>query len=176
MSLTRLAGFKNCDPNPGDGSQIMASWFEGTAACDIRQAAPPGAPLSFIRSLRQITKTATTLPPLPGMEAPPGIAQPAVEEKPISAYERMDNTLSRDSYSSHVLSKHGILERFLSESAVLDISMSPDGSLTACVRSADGFKRTVICRQNGSTSQRVTSSDGRELVRFASDGKVYLQI
>lgn len=113
--------------------------------------------------------------PCPGWKLHP-CAQPVEEQKSVSLYERMENTLSQDSYSSHVLAKHGILARFLSESAVLDISMAPDGSLTACVRSADGFKRTVICRPNGTTSQRVTNSDGRELVRFASDGKVYLQI
>lgn len=151
----------------------MESWFEGTAVCDIQSAAPAGTAINIVKSLRHIANASCSLPPLPGIET-----APAPQETPhaMSAYDRMDNTLSRESYSSHVLAKHGILEKFLSDSAVLDIAMAPDGSLTASVRSEDGYRRTVICRPNGSVSQRVTSNDGRELVRFASDGKVYLQI
>lgn len=171
MSLSSLVGMKQSSPT--NRTPMMESWFEGTAVCDIKAAAPEGTAVNMVKSIRHISRSgSSSLPPMPGIETSPAQAEP----QPMSAYERMENTLSPHSYSSTVLAKHGILDKFLSDKAILDIAMAPDGSLTACVRSPDGYRRTVICRQNGQISQRVTSNDGRELVRFASDGKVYLQI
>jgi hypothetical protein len=192
MSLTTLAGFKHAAQTTR--TQIMDSWFNGSAACPIRVpviaqaaaiavAAPTGkatAPFtkpveaertpdgsfSIVTSLRQITAVGACAPAMP--TAP--VVHP-IDPAPFSPYERMDYTLSPLSNSSQFLAEHGILDKFTAEEAVMDMALSPEGFLSASIRSQDGYRRTVICRPNGTIAQRVTSPDGKELVRFASDGK-----
>lgn len=198
MSLTTLVGFKHATPT--NRTQIMESWFNGNAACPIRvptmtqavAAAPvatsagssvkplakpverettPDGSYSIVNSLRQITRGGASAPAMP--TAP--VIHP-IDPAPASPYERMEYTLSPLSNSSQFLAEHGILEKFTSEQAVMDMALSPEGFLAASIRSADGYRRTVICRPNGSIAQRVTGPDGKELVRFASDGKAFLKI
>lgn len=99
----------------------------------------------------------------------------AKANKDSSPLSRIYDILDVHSASSRWLEQRGYLEAFKSPDCTLDLSFGMMGQASkvgAVVTAPDGSKRTVIACEGGSTFQRLTGSDGRELVKFLSSGQI----
>lgn len=129
------------------------------------QADKPSAVPGLPRSASQETaKPITDATP----KAPAAIVAPA--EK-LSPYQQLNQILEPDSQSSRWLAHHGLLDKFTAHDCYVDISMAADGGFNAALRSTDGYRRTVVCRADGTSSQRITGPQGEEVLRFNSQGE-----
>lgn len=100
------------------------------------------------------------------------LQQKEANKSPLS---RIYDILDVHSASSRWLEQRGYLEAFKSPNCTLDLSFSTQGQagkVGAVVTAPDGSKRTVIACEGGTTFQRLTASDGRELVKFLSSGQI----
>lgn len=88
---------------------------------------------------------------------------------------RIHDILDVHSPSSRWLEQRGYLEAFKSPNCTLDMTFSSDkgGSKVGAVLTApDGTRRTVVACEGGATFQRLTGSNGQELVKFLSSGQI----
>ncbi len=130
------------------------------------------APYSVLQSLRKIRSASA-----PKVETVAATFAAAVVEQPRSSwqqpsdslYNRVEQIFSSGSKSSAYLSGMGLLSKFTGDQAMLSFSMTPAGSMVACIDSEEGFRRTIVFHSNGFNFQRVTSPSGQELARFAAD-------
>lgn len=77
-----------------------------------------------------------------------------------------------DSPSSQWLAQRGLFQKFNSPDCIMDLQMTADGGVSSIVRATDGYRRTVVCRPDGTSSQRITDATGMEIVRFNSLGEI----
>ncbi len=100
-------------------------------------------------------------------------AQPGKDSVPSTPLSRIYDILDVHSPSSRWLDSRGYLEAFKSPDCTLDLTFGTDGSkVGAVVTAPDGTKRTVVSCEGGSTFQRLTASNGQELVKFLSSGQI----
>jgi hypothetical protein len=164
-------------------SEALNSWFaseerpaatKATAAVDAARQL-----LSWVQikhSLASIKvagkRNSTSVPELPRFArqdtAPARV--PLATDMP-SPYQMLQQTLSPHSRSSQWLKQFGWLEKFTSNETFVDIKSSSDGSYSASLRSPDGWRRTIVCRADGTCSQRITTGTGIEVLRFTGDGE-----
>lgn len=90
---------------------------------------------------------------------------------PRSPYQVLSEILDADSPSSRWLDTAGMLQKFMSTDCFVDMTMTSDGGVSSVLRSPDGYRRTVVCRIDGSTSQRITGPRGEEIVRFLNSSE-----
>ncbi len=86
-------------------------------------------------------------------------------------FQQVHGILDADSSSSRLLGDR-LLSKFTAPDCIMDMSMSPDGTVSAALKAGDGYRRTVVCRPDGKTSQRITGPGGEEIVRFTSSGQI----
>jgi hypothetical protein len=63
------------------------------------------------------------------------------------------------------------MQHFTSTDCFVDMSMTPEGGMNAVLRAPSGLRRTIVCRADGTSAQRVTGANGEELIRFNNDGE-----
>lgn len=82
----------------------------------------------------------------------------------------------------HVSSQHlatlraadgmNLLDKFTRPDCLMDMSIAPDGTVSAALTAGcRAYKRTIVCRPDGTYSQRVVGPGGQELVRIRSDAQ-----
>jgi hypothetical protein len=132
-------------------SAVLNAWFDGEEEKPATQPVTVPkhnfASVEIRASFRSLTRKQTTVPSLPRhaqQNAP----------RPVQA----------------VQAQYGLLQQFASTDCLVDMSMTPDGGMSAVLRSPYGYRRTVVCRPDGSVSQRITGPQGEEIVRFNNDG------
>ena len=111
----------------------------------------------------------------PKLQAPSPVGanpQPPVQTK--SPYQALSETLDADSRSSQWLAAAGLLPKFMTIDCFVDMTMTSEGGVSSVLRSPDGFRRTVVCRPDGTISQRITGPSGEEIVRFNTNGDASL--
>lgn len=157
-------------------SAVLNAWFdeEEKSAAAAPMAAPKNvfAAVEIRASFRSVTRKQTAVPSLPrhAGSAPVAIAPVAKQQTAWSPYQAMSNILDVNSRSSRWLNQYGLLQQFASTDCFVDMSMTPDGGMSAVLRSPHGYRRTVVCRPDGSVSQRITGPQGEEIIRFNNDG------
>jgi hypothetical protein len=157
---------------------VLDAWFQseenvpdGDAAVQSVKSLIAGVQIK--NSLRNIgtvttsTTVASSVPSLPRFaETPPApVSQPAK-----SPYQSLSDVLDSDSRSSQWLQAAGLLQKFMTIDCFVDMTMTSEGGVSSVLRSPDGFRRTVMCRPDGSISQRITGPNGDEVVRFTANG------
>ncbi len=154
-------------------STFGAPSFGGTTPVYQQPTMPAShAPYSVLQSLRKIRAAHA-----PKVETVAATVVAAVVEQPRSSwqqpsdslYNRIEQIFGAGSKSSAYLSGMGLLSKFTGDQAMLSFSMTPTGSMVACIDSEEGFRRTIVFHSNGFNFQRVTSPSGQELARFAAD-------
>jgi hypothetical protein len=103
------------------------------------------------------------------------VAQSSNNVADSSPLSRIYDILDVQSPSSRWLEQRGYLEAFKSPNCMLDLTFGTDkgGSKVGAVMTApDGTKRTVVACEGGATFQRLTASNGQELVKFLSSGQI----
>jgi hypothetical protein len=155
-------------------AQVLQAWFgpEEPAAEENSDYAIH----SSLRSLKQQGQSSIPAMPTWGADRAPAKAvvkeiPASIELKPASPYQAMDSILQMDSPSSQWLHNNGLLNKFISTDCTVDVTMTPDGTVNAALRSADGYRRTLLCRPDGSSAQRITGPNGAEIIRFDSHGQ-----
>jgi hypothetical protein len=148
-------------------TQVATAWFTDEEAAPV--AAPQQSTIQIRPSLKSVSRATTAVPSLPRH------AQKQTQAA-WSPYQAMSSILESSSRSSRWLAQYGLFQQFASTDCFVDMSMTPDGGMSAVLRSPAGFRRTVVCRPDGSVSQRITGPRGEEIVRFNNDGDpVYSQ-
>lgn len=102
-------------------------------------------------------------------------AQAGKDNQNVTPLSRIYDILDVQSASSRWLEQRGYLDSFKSPNCTLDLTFGTDarGSKVGAVMTApDGTKRTMVACEGGATFQRLTASDGRELVKFLSSGQI----
>ncbi len=96
-----------------------------------------------------------------------------------SPFQNLSNTVAPDHFSSRWLSQYvaadgqNLLDKFTAADCLMDMSIAPDGTVSAALTAGcRSYRRTVVCRPDGTTSQRVSGPGGVEIVRFRADGKI----
>lgn len=154
-------------------STFSAPSYGGTTPVYQQSTMPAAhAPYSVLQSLRKIRAAYA-----PKVETVAATVAAAVVEQPRSSwqqpsdslYNRIEQIFGAGSKSSACLSGMGLLSKFTGDQAMLSFSMTPAGSMVACIDSEEGFRRTIVFHSNGFNFQRVTSPSGQELARFAAD-------
>ena len=186
MTFTNLL-FGN--KRPKQQLETLDSWFtpenknENTGETKAQE---PEKNFEIHKSLRGLQKRNTSIPSMPAASTTttdelPAITAPAPIEKETPApnkelnltpYQLMSDILGFESRSSQILSQMDLLDKFTASDCTMDMTMSCDGTVNAALRSADGFRRTVVCRPDGTSSQRITDNKGVEIVRFNSQGQI----
>ncbi len=126
-------------------------------------------------SLRSLTGKHTDVPALPRMACQSSTKRLETSSSSSSSstpFQMVSDILSPESPSSRFLAQHQLLNKFISADCIQDVSMAPDGSVRGVLKSADGYRRTLVCRQDGTSSQRITAPDGEEIVRFSFNGQI----
>jgi hypothetical protein len=155
-------------------SAVLNAWFDGEEEKPATQPVTVPkhnfASVEIRASFRSLTRKQTTVPSLPrhAQQNAPRPVQ-AVQAQ-WSPYQAMSTILDANSRSSRWLAQYGLLQQFASTDCLVDMSMTPDGGMSAVLRSPYGYRRTVVCRPDGSVSQRITGPQGEEIVRFNNDG------
>jgi hypothetical protein len=90
-------------------------------------------------------------------------------EPALTPFQVMRSIINPDSASSRWMAAAGLLQKF--NDCVMDMKMTTEGGVNAILRSEDGYRRTILCRPDGSHSQRITDAAGNEIVRFNSLGQ-----
>lgn len=154
-------------------AEILEAWFGSEEP--VVEADPDYSIHSSLRSLKP--QGQSSIPAMPSWSANRAPAVKAVQELPVkelppaSPYQMMSCALHMDSPSSQWLQRNGLLSKFIATDCTVDVTMTPDGTVNAALRSADGYRRTLLCRPDGSCAQRITAPNGAEIVRFDSNGQ-----
>lgn len=65
-----------------------------------------------------------------------------------------------------------LLDKFSRPDCLMDMNIAPDGTVSALLTAGcRAYKRTIVCRPDGTFSQRVTGPGGQEIVRLRSDAQ-----
>lgn len=136
-------------------SQVATAWFTE------EPVAPQQATIEIRASLKSVSRAANAVPSLP---------RQCQKQAAWSPYQAMSQILDGDSRSSQWLAHYGLLQQFQTTDCFVDMSMTPDGGMSAVLRAPSGVRRTVVCRPDGSVAQRITGPRGEEIVRFNNDG------
>lgn len=152
---------------------VLDSWFTEETATDAQKSASAAHDLFESIQIRKSLRSVGHGSPVPQMPrcTPPSCPPMSTAAQPASPYQALHNILDARSRSSVYLAQVGLLEKFTALECFVDISMMPDGGVSAALRSADGHRRTVVCRKDGTTGQRITSPSGEEIVRFNNNGE-----
>ena len=155
-------------------AEILDAWFgpEETKVEEDSQYAIH----SSLRSLKPQGQSSIPAMPSWGADRAPAV-KAVVQELPLrnevtpsSPYQVMSCILQIDSLSSQWLQRNGLLSKFIATDCTVDVTMTPDGTVNASLRSSDGYRRTLLCRPDGSSAQRISGPNGSEIVRFDSNG------
>lgn len=157
-----------------DKSAVLDAWFspeQETQAPVKSQAGGAKSAFSNVliaNSIKSLSRAQSEVPALPRhAQAVPGSA--AVTSS--TPYQILSNILEPTSPSSRWLSQHGLLQQFYSKDCFVDLSTTSDGGMSAVLRSPEGYRRTVVCRVDGTSAQRITGPRGEEIVRFNNSGE-----
>lgn len=137
---------------------VATAWFTEEEAV----AAPQQTTVEIRASLKSVSRAHNVVPSLP--------RHAGKQEAAWSPYQAMSQILDAGSRSSRWLAQYGLFQQFQSTDCSVDMSMTPDGGMSAVLRSPSGFRRTVVCRPDGSVAQRITGPSGEEIVRFNNEG------
>jgi hypothetical protein len=96
----------------------------------------------------------------------------ASEAGKIGPFSLSESLRGPDSESSKLLKQYNLYDKFSTTQCHEHISWGPDGSVSVALKSADGYRRTIVCRADGTSAQRITDPNGKEIVRF-SNGQVF---
>lgn len=197
MSLTKLTGTKQSLPI--NRTNIMNSWFSAPCSIYIPVPAPSARPVvsrapwasaasetkaprinekvetestesdlfkiaTALRHLTEFTAGEAPMPPPPPLRA----CSDSTSAPPASPYARIDAILNKESYSSKILEQKGLLRGFR-QAAVMELSLSPSGFLCASIKSARGYRRSLVSRPDGYISERIIDPAGKEVMRLAYD-------
>lgn len=159
---------------------VLDAWFDGdeqapaastasvVAVATVSAAKAMLASVQFHGSLKGMKRSQTEVPSLPRhAETAPAKAVAPV----VSPYHSLSTILEPNSRSSSWLNHFGLMQEFASNECFVDMTMTPDGGMSAVLRSPSGYRRTVVCRPDGTSAQRVTGPRGEEILRFNNDGE-----
>lgn len=172
-------------------TEVLDSWFQQGQSRPEEAKAPAGKPeiegrlprqtgnsavekfdkFQIWNSLRSLTGTNSDVPALPSMLGGKEIQKPAAPAA-RSPFQMVSEILAPESPSSRFLAQHQLLNKFISSDCIQDVSMAPDGSVRGVLKSADGYRRTLVCRADGTSSQRISGPNGEEIVRFSQSGQI----
>ncbi len=161
-----------------DASQVAQYWRHSTTTHTANEA-----PLSLrIEPKREEEAPLATRVELGNNErAESNYLRNEAKDAPLAGKDNVSNTpLSRiydildvHSASSRWLEQRGYLEAFKSPNCTLDLTFGTEGNKVGAVMTApDGSKRTVVACEGGVSFQRLTASNGQELVKFLSSGQI----
>lgn len=106
------------------------------------------------------------------IQAKSNAAASLISQGPVSPFGMSETLRGADSESSKLLAQHGLYDKFSSIACHEHISWGPDGSVSVALKSSDGYRRTIVCRADGTSAQRIADPNGKEILRFASNGQV----
>jgi hypothetical protein len=161
---------------------VLDAWFQTDEHSEAQEAIVAMetvkellAEVQIKNSLRHIPKAnGSSVPSLPRFAEVPAAA--AVEAAPAkSPYQALSDILDADSRSSQWLQAAGLLRKFTTTECFVDMTMTSEGGVNSVLRSPDGFRRTVVCRADGTISQRITGPNGEEVVRFNNSGEAVVR-
>lgn len=155
-------------------AEILDAWFEPAESKNV----PASEVVESVKelfdqvkihnSLRQVTKSTSSIPAMPRFAEE---QKPEPPKAPKTPYQALTDILDADSVSSRWLESCGLLHKFMTTDCFVDMTMTSEGGVTSVMRSKDGYRRTVMCRADGTVSQRVTGPRGDEIVRFNAHGE-----
>ena len=145
----------------------LNAWFEDEQPAQqaVQAAKQMFSAVQIRASLKAISRHTNEVPALPRHAQVAPVAQTT-----WSPYQAMSAILDANSKSSRWLAQYGLFAQFATTDCFVDMSMTPDGGMSAVLRSPSGFRRTVVCRPDGSVAQRITGPQGDEIIRFNNDG------
>ncbi len=147
---------------------VLDAWFQGDEHPVVSVAKTFLSAVQIHNSIKGLAKEHTPVPSLP--RHAPAVAKTPAPATTSSPYQAISTILEPGSRSSRWLSHYGLMDQFASSDCFVDMSMNPDGGMSAVLRSPEGYRRTVVCRPDGSSAQRITGPHGQELVRFNKNG------
>lgn len=170
---------------------VLSSWFDGGKNETAESKSLTGAfsgreqPASLrnqisnqemFSAFKEANSRAIDAPGLPKLSfnCDLGQAESMTAARPESRptpFQQVSDILGSDSQSSRLLGER-LLSKFTAADCIMDMSLSPDGTVSAALKASDGYRRTVVCRPDGKTSQRITGPRGEEIVQFTSSGQV----
>jgi hypothetical protein len=167
-----LIGLNTLKTVSREKAAVMSAWFDGEedktspVQAAVQTAKAVFASVEIRASLKAVSRRQNSVPSLPRHAQ----ASPVATKAAWSPYQSMSNILDPNSRSSRWLASYGMFQQFASTDCFVDMSMTPDGGMSAVLRSPAGFRRTVVCRPDGSVAQRITGPHGEEIIRFNNDG------
>lgn len=168
-----LVGLKNLRTTAPKAA-VLDSWFSEEPVSEAQKSYTAAHDLfdsiHIRKSLKSVARHENSVPQMPRC-TPPSCPPLHGGVAPASPSQTLHNILDSQSRSSSYLTQIGLLEKFTAQECFVDISMMPDGGVSAALRSVDGFRRTVVCRKDGTSGQRITSPSGAEIIRFNNNGE-----
>ncbi len=163
-----LIGLNAINTLDREKAPVLNAWFDSDepVAVSAPKTVPPAVQIH--NSIKAMAKAQTSVPTMPRYA--PEVIVKAESLATSSPYQAISSILEPSSRSSQWLGHYGLLEQFSSTDCFVDMSMNPDGGMSAVLRSPQGYRRTVVCRADGSSAQRITGPLGQELVRFNKNG------
>jgi hypothetical protein len=161
-----LIGLNTIKTVSREKAAVTSAWFDGEdekPAQVTAQTAKVFAAVEIRASLKSVTRAQSSVPSLP--------RHAQATQKAWSPYQVMSDVLDGNSRSSRWIAQNGLWQQFSSTDCFVDMSMMADGGMSAVLRSPAGFRRTVVCRPDGTIAQRITGPRGEEIVRFNNDGE-----
>lgn len=161
--LLGLNALKSANRQP---AATLDAWFES------EEKAPAQNAISAAKAMFSQVSIGSSIKSIQ-RQAAAQVAPPAPKAEPAevtSPYQALSYILEPNSRSSRWLAQYGLLTQFSGNDCFVDMSMTPDGGMSAVLRSPQGFRRTVVCRPDGTSAQRVTGPQGEEIVRFNNEG------
>jgi hypothetical protein len=161
-----LIGLNTIKTVSREKAAVTNAWFDGEdekpTQPTVQSAATLFAAVEIRASFKSVTRAQSAVPSLPRH------AQGA--KKAFSPYQAMSDVLDASSRSSRWIAQNGLAQQFSSTDCFVDMSMMADGGMSAVLRSPSGYRRTVVCRPDGTIAQRITGPRGEEIARFNNEG------
>lgn len=157
-----LIGLNTLNTVSREKVSVINSWFDTEESPAAVQDSQRTSSVQIRSSLKSVSRIHSSVPSLP--------RHAQAQQSAWSPYQAMSKILDPNSRSSRWLATYGLLQQFYSTDCFVDMSMTPDGGMSAVLRSPAGYRRTVVCRPDGSVAQRITGPHGDEILRFNNEG------